>query len=231
MEAHSEGLGKRFARMARLLLAEGTVQQTLDKVVELAPATVEGCDAAGVMTLHGRRRVETRAGTDELVWRYDRLQAELEEGPCVDAIWKDQVFQVDDMAREDRWPHYRPRVLELGVRSVLSFQLFTLEDTLGALDLFARQPYAFTEGSREAGWIFASHAAVAFAGAQRETQLREAIDTREIIGEATGIIMHRERVTEREAFEVLKRASNDANLKLREVARHVTDTGENPLER
>lgn len=225
-----EELGKQFAEMARVLLAQDTVQQTLDKVAALAPTMVEGCDAAGVMRLHGQRRVETQAATDKLVWAYDQLQTELGEGPCVDAIWKDHVFQVDDMAQETRWPRYVPRVLELGVRSVLSFQLYTLEDTLGALDLFSRRSYAFTDHSREVGWIFASHVAVAFAGAQRDAQLREAIETREVIGEAIGILMQREHITERAAFDVLKRASNDANIKLREVARHVAETGANPLE-
>lgn len=110
----------------------------------------------------------------------------------------------------------------------MAFQLSTEEDMIGALNLYAGHPCAFDERSRDVGVIFAAHAAVALGWARTEQQLREAIDTRQVIGEAIGILIERRRITSTEAFEMLARDSQDFNIKLRKVAEQVVDTGEEP---
>lgn len=116
-----------LAHMARDLLAQDTVQHTLDRICDHAVELVEGCEHAGILTLHGRqdqpqrRRVETLAVTSDLVRESDRIQAELEEGPCLDAAANlEPVYRIADVtSAEARWPRYAPKARELGVGSML----------------------------------------------------------------------------------------------------------------
>ncbi|GAB3297998.1 ANTAR domain-containing protein [Parasphingorhabdus pacifica] len=225
-----------LAHMSRDLLAQDTVQHTLDRITEHATTLVDGCEHAGVLTLHGRRgetqrrQVETLAVTSDLVRQSDRVQAELDEGPCLDAAkHSEQVYRIADMSStEHRWPRYVPKARELGISSMMGFLLFTDEDEFGALDLYSSQPNAFTERSELIGWIVASHAAVAFSSARLRAQLHSAIATRQAIGEALGIVMERYKVSEDQAFAVLKTSSQHRNIKLRELAEEITTTGEIP---
>ncbi|MUL40288.1 GAF and ANTAR domain-containing protein [Streptomonospora sp. PA3] len=220
-----------FADMARELFSRDSTEEVLERIVEMAVEAVDGCEEAGILLIDRRnRRFETPAATSDLVRASDRAQLECDEGPCLDASRQEQSFRVDDLAEESRWPCYRPRALDLGIRSMLGFELYTHEDNLGALDLYSRSPNAFGEDARQIGWVFASHAAVAIAGAQREATLREGYATRQEIGEAVGIIMERKRITSDEAFGVLRTASMNSNTKLRDIARRTVETGEIPGE-
>lgn len=218
-----------LAWMARDLLAQESVQKTLDGVVRHAVSLVDGCEAAGVLTLNNGK-VETLATSSDLVRASDRLQGELGEGPCFDAAWKlQEVYRIADMTeRVERWPRYAPYARELGVGSMMGFLLYTEDDTLGALDLYSSAPNAFTERSEHVGWLLASHAAVAFSSARTHAQLHSAMETRHSIGEAIGIVMERYKLDEDQAFSVLKKSSQDQNIKLREIVRTVTETGEIP---
>ncbi|WP_046470860.1 GAF and ANTAR domain-containing protein [Allosalinactinospora lopnorensis] len=228
-EFQSDGYLRIFATIARDLLDQGSVQNVLDGIVKLAVKTIDGCEEAGVLLIDRRKHTyETPAATGELVQESDRAQYECNEGPCLDAARYERSFHVEDMAQETRWPAYRPRALGLGIRSLMGFELFTHNGVLGALDLYSRAPSAFDEHSREIGWVFASHAAVAIAGAQREDTLRHGYATRQEIGEAVGILMERYKLTSQQAFDVLKKASMESNTKLRDVARRVGQTGETP---
>lgn len=221
-------LARMFADIARELLAQETVGETLSRIIELAVSTVPGCEHAGVLVLRAGQ-VETQVATSDLVRTSDQLQLELGEGPCIDALRENHTYRVDDMARETRWPRYGPKARQLGIGAMLGYQLFTARETLGALDLYAGNTHVFDDHAEEMGGLFASHAAVALAGAQYGAQMSEAVSTRQIIGEAIGILMERYRLTQDAAFDVLRRASQQRNVKLREVARHVAETGEEPL--
>jgi transcriptional regulator with GAF, ATPase, and Fis domain len=213
--------------MARDLLAQPGVQQTLDRVVAHAVALVDGCESAGILVVRSGK-VSTLAASDEVARKSDRLQAELGEGPCLNAtIEEEQVFRIADMAAAtDRWPRYAPAARELGIGSAMGFWLFTEDENLGALNLYSSQPNAFGKRTEHVGWLLASHAAVAFASARNEAQLRDAIGTRQEIGEALGIIMERGKITEEQAFDLLREASQSRNVKLRELARQITETGQ-----
>lgn len=231
-EAGPEGfkLARSLADMARELLSRGTVEETLERIAELAVSTVPGCEHAGVLVLRDRRHVETQASTSELVRISDRAQIELGEGPCLDALWEQRTYRVDDMAAEPRWRQYGPYARELGIESMLGFQLFTVDKTLGALDLYSGTKHAFDAWSEELGWVFSSYTAVALAWAQHSEQMREAVSTRQEIGEALGILMERYGLSSQDAFEVLRRASQEHNVKLRDVARRVSESGEGPFD-
>ena len=221
-------LARVLADAARALLAQGSEQETLERIAALATSTVPGCEHGGILLLHAGGRIEPRAATSDVVRTSDQLQLELGEGPCLDALWEQETYRVDDMAAESRWPQYGPRARELGIGSMLGFQLFTSADTLGALNLYAGDTHAFEDQAEDVGWVFASHAAVALAGAAYGAQMEAAVFTRQEIGEAVGIVMERHRLTREDAFDVLRRASQEFNVKLRELARQVTETGEIP---
>ncbi|WP_371663429.1 GAF and ANTAR domain-containing protein [Streptomyces sp. NBC_00280] len=219
---------QQMASMARDLLAQESVNATLQRITKSATELVEGCDAAGILVLQGNQ-VETLAPTDQLVVDSDQLQERLSEGPCFDAARTSQgerVFRIADVTDEQsRWPAYAPQAQALGVGSMMGFLLFTDDEDLGALNLYSRKPGAFTEASELAGWLLASHAAVAFSSARTHAQMERAVATRHVIGEAMGILMGRHHITEEQAFDVLRRYSQQNNTKLREVARRVCEQG------
>ncbi|AOR37194.1 antitermination regulator [Streptomyces fodineus] len=217
-----------MASMARDLLARDSVAATLERITAWAIELVDGCDAAGILVLHDKR-VETLAPTDQMVIDSDRLQERLGEGPCFDAAHSsrgEQVFRIADLTGEgQRWPVYAPQAHALGVGSMMGFLLFTDDEDLGALNLYSRKPGAFTEISELSGWLLASHAAVAVSAARTHAQMEEAVATRHTIGEAMGILRGAHRLTEEQAFDVLRRYSQEQNVKLREVARQICERG------
>lgn len=224
-------LAVRFAEIARVLLSAPTVLETLQRVVDLAAATIDGCDCAGVL-LPAPAGARTPVQSAPLVAVIDGLQESTGEGPCLDALGGlDSVF-AHDLADDTRWPTFGPLAAARGVRSVLACRLFDEAGTLGALNLYAAVPGAFGATDRAKGLIFAAHASVAQSVAQdravkdyRTDHLRKALASREIIGQAQGILMERERITADRAFDVLRRASQHLNVKLREVAQDLVDTG------
>lgn len=224
-------LAHAFAEVARVISGQRSVELTLERIVALAVDSIDAADASGVLLVRDRHRTETPAATEDYVEALDSFQHQLREGPCWDATWDHAMFVVDDMAAESRWPRFCPRAAELGVGSMAAYRLFTDDGVIGALNVYAAKPQAFDESTCELGWIFASHAAVALGAAQQRAQLHEAIGSRELVAQAIGILMERHRVTAEQAFDVLSQSSQDFNTKLRDVARRVIETGEQPPKR
>lgn len=224
-------LAIQFASVARALSSEATVEATLQRVVDVARVIVPGCHHAGVTVLR-RGRPETPAATDEVSAQVDAVQYETGEGPCLSAIVEQDTFRTGDLAAERRWPKFsRPAVERTGVRSVLAYRLFTAEDTMGALNLYSRQVDAFDDDGAAIGTILAAHAALALARArERETisGLEQAVASNRAIGMAIGILMAIRRVSQEDAFSLLKETSQRTNRKLREIADEVVLTGALP---
>jgi GAF domain-containing protein len=221
------GLGDVMSRLAQRLQGEhGDVEGTLQAISTAAVRTVPHADACGVTYVIGRSTVEPRAWTSELTKKVDALQERLRQGPCLDAVRNHKVVRVDDLRSDERWPEFAQAASALGVGSMLCFQLFVEGDHLGAMNMYSLTPGAFDDESVDIGLLFASHAAVALAGAEHEEHLREAVATRDLIGQAKGILMERYKVTATEAFGLLVGASNTTNRKLREVADELATTGQ-----
>lgn len=218
MTQQGGGSADAFADMARALLSQEDVQHTLQKICDLAVETIDGCDHAGISFLKGRK-VDTPAASDDVPRKVDAIQYEVAEGPCLDAIRDHEVFETGDLGRERRWPHFSSRAqAETGITSMMCFRLFVEGDTLGALNLYSKAANAFGEESRTVGLVFAAHAAVALSSAVHEEQMEEALQSRDLIGQAKGILMAREGITADQAFDMLRRASQRLNIKLRDVA-------------
>ena len=228
MTSRGGGSADAFAEIARALLAEDDVQHTLQKICDLAVETIDGCDHAGISFLKGRK-VDTPAASDDVPRHVDRIQYEVGEGPCLDAIREHEVFETGDLGREQRWPHFASRAQrETGITSMMCFRLFVEGDTLGALNLHSKAADAFGEESRTVGLVFAAHAAVALSSAMHDEQMEEALQSRDLIGQAKGILMAREGITADQAFDMLRRASQRLNVKLRDVAGGIVDRSAAP---
>ncbi|MEE4544072.1 GAF and ANTAR domain-containing protein [Streptomyces sp. V4-01] len=214
--------------MARELLAQRSVDDTVAHITRSAITLVPGCDASGILVLDGGR-AQTLAPTEKLVVDSDRLQARTKQGPCFEAArfkGTKQVYRIGDLGSErERWQTFSPQAHALGVGSMMGFLLFTEDEDFGALNFYSRTPGAFTEASETAGVLLASHAAVALSSARTHAQLSQAMTTRHLIGEAIGILMGARRLTEQQAFDVLRRYSQERNIKLREVAARVREQG------
>lgn len=222
-------LGEIMGQVARALQEEhGDVEATLHAITRSAVQSVPGAEECGITLVIERRRVESRAPTADLPREIDRLQEQLAEGPCLDAAFEQKTIRIDDIRDEQRWRRFSERAAAKGLGSLLSFQLFVTGDNLGALNLYATRPHAFDEEAESVGLVFASHAAIALVGAQQEERLRTAISTRDLIGQAKGILMERFRITGDQAFRVLVGASSRTNRKLIDIAGDLCATGELP---
>ena len=136
----------------------------------------------------------TRAATDPLVQQIDDLQYRLGEGPCLTSLRDEVTVRAMDLRTEPRWVHFSRAAAELGVRSMLSVQLFVDDDNLGALNLYSGTPAAFDEVHESTAMPLAAHAAIAMKGSKVEGNLRDALDRRDVIGQAKGILMERYKI-------------------------------------
>lgn len=222
----ADALAIRLGDIARELQHEDDVDSMLAGIVHAALELVPHVAEASVSLVTGRRTIDSRAASSDLPRRVDALQSETGQGPCMDASYEERVVSVPDLSTDQRWPEFSRAAVKLGARSMLSFQLFVDGDHLGALNLFGEDVGAFDAESERIGALVAAHAAVAVAGSKQVSQLTLALDTRDLIGQAKGILMERYKITAQQAFLLLSRASSELNVKLRDVAERLTVSGE-----
>jgi GAF domain-containing protein len=213
-----------MAELARGAAAPRSVDAVLCDVTSTARELIPGTDTAGVLLIGKGGRFDSVAGTDDLPHRLDELQMTFNEGPCMDAALNELIVRTDDFRSEERWPKYSAAAAEIGVLSGLSFKLYTADRTAGALNLFAFKPNAFDAEDETTGVVLAAHAAAAILASRHGEQLESALSTRDRIGQAKGVIMERFGVDDLQAFEMLRRLSQDSNTRLIDVAQRVIET-------
>jgi GAF domain-containing protein len=186
------------------------------------------CDQASITVLGPGRALETVGAYDDRVTKADRLQYDLREGPCLDAVFTDGVFQVEDLAADSRWPQWTPRATELGLGALLAVHLYT-DTSLGALNLYSERPREYDELDVEVAKVVAAHVSVVLAHTRKTQDLWRAIDTRNLIGQAQGILMERFSLSPDQSFSVLRRYSQNHNRKLHDIAGMLVSTRELPV--
>src|ERR1700712_164077 len=212
-----------FARVSRDLMEDTSEIPTMQRIAERAVQVVPGCDHCSISLRRRRHRVESVAATSTLAEKCDALQYDLEEGPCLEAVWENDSYLIEDTTAETRWPRWAPLVAEQGIGSVLAIRLSTRTDTLGALNLYAEQVGGFSADDIDLAAIYALHATNAMNSAMLVEGLQTAVQSRHLIGVAQGILMQNYRIDMEQAFEVLRRYSSHTNVKLRDVAEHVVE--------
>jgi GAF domain-containing protein len=198
--------------------ADGALDELLANLLGHMPCAQH----AGVTLTTSSGEVQTLSATGEYAAALDEIQRRLREGPCLTAAWKPPLVRLDDILVETRWPAYCREVAENSpIRSVLAFELFTGKTSTGVLNFYAESPGAFDDDAVELGLTLATHAALAWHMIRRDEQFRSALASRDVIGQAKGMLMERFDIGAVRAFELLKRLSQNMNMPLAEVAHQV----------
>lgn len=220
-----EGVHRRIAELVQQLhgRTDADADTVLAELVEHAAVEIPGADYAGVTITRNSKKIETPAATHKWPIVLDEIQERYREGPCLTAAWEERTVHVPDLERDDRFPNYRRDALEqTPIRSIMAFQLFIADETIGAINVYSEKPNAFGTESREIGLIFAAHSSVAWNSARRDEQFKQALASRDIIGQAKGMIMERYSVDAVQAFALLRKLSQDSNVPLIAIATDLT---------
>lgn len=194
-------------------------ETVIAELAEHAAVEIPGAQYAGITVTRNRTHIDTPAATHIYPMLLDKVQQRHGEGPCLTAAWEEKTIHVADLEHDDRFPRYREDALaETPIRSIMAFQLFIAGETMGALNVYAEQPHAFDDESRTIGLIFAAHSSVAWNSARRDEHFKKALASRDTIGQAKGMIMERYGVDAVQAFELLRKLSQDSNVPLIKVA-------------
>ena len=215
-----------IAEVVREAIARATPEEAVDAVIKIAVETGP-CDAASITVDGAGRSVTTLAYSDDRILEADQLQYQFDEGPCVDAASTNVVLTVPDLASDRRWPRWAPAAADLGIGASLSLHLFT-DAKLGSLNLYSMAPRRFDAADVEAARVIGAHASVVLAHARTRENLSRAMDTRSQIGLAQGILMERYGLNPASAFAVLRRHSQDQNVKMAVLAEQLINTGHLP---
>lgn len=198
-------------------LAPGDLDRTLASITATAVAVLPEVEHASITVRHDDGRLETFAPTDDMLLEVDAAQYELQEGPCYEAASDSVHVTSPHLAQDPRFPRYAPVALAAGIRSQAGIRLFDTPASKGALNLYGVRDGAFLDLGA-LGPLFAHQSATAIAYAREVTQLQEALQTRQVIGQAVGMVMERFGLDDARAFAFLARLSQDNNVKLRVVA-------------
>ncbi|QSE86862.1 GAF and ANTAR domain-containing protein (plasmid) [Rhodococcus koreensis] len=221
-------LGVLMSDLVRSWTAPTDLNSTLCAVTQAAVDLIPGADSADILTIAGRHHYESHAPTSAVPADLDRVQARFGEGPCVDAAVDGFVTRSDDLTVEVRWPRFTPQALRSGVYSIVSFRLYTHTATTGALNVLATTAHAFDDESIVIGEVLAAHAAIAITAGRRESQFRSALVSRDLIGQAKGMLMERFSVCADQAFQILVTLSQDSNTPVATVAERLVHLGSGP---
>ncbi|HEV7419116.1 MAG TPA: GAF and ANTAR domain-containing protein [Mycobacterium sp.] len=229
----SEDVARELSALVETLLK--SVQQSQPAEIDDALAEITATAAhaltpaqyAGITVATRGGVVRTASSTGPYPSVLDDIQQRHHEGPCLSAAWEHHIVRIPDLRVETRWPAYcRDAVAHTPVKTVMSFQLFVDHRTMGALNFYAERPHVFDDEAVELGWMLATNTALAWNLLRRDQQFRSALTSRDLIGQAKGMIMERFRVDAVQAFELLRRLSQDSNTPVAGVARRVLDDHE-----
>ena len=218
------------------LLSTASVEQFLHEMAVMAARLVGGGLSCG-MTMQPSGRPVTVACSDQVAARVDEVQYDLDDGPCLHAMRDGSMVRIEDTREKARWPAFEAQAAAHGIRSCLALPLNVDGKPAGALNLYSRQASAFGAAEARQAENFAENASGALSLAMRLAshaalieQLRSSLSSRTVIDQALGIIMAREQCNQARAFAILRSASQNSNVKLRDIAGAVVTsvTGEPP---
>ena len=215
-----------IAETVRTVIARSSPVESLKAVMDMAVESAP-CDAASITALGPGRAVTTVVSSDDRVLRADELQYQLGEGPCLDAVWTDGIFVIPDVIADGRWPRWAARARDFRIGASIPVHLFT-DQRLGSLNMYSHLPRTFDDNDIENARVVAAHASVVLAYARNIQNLTRSADSRNLIGQAQGILMGRYRITAPRAFAALSHYSQSYNIKLHTICEELTTTGELP---
>ncbi|OBJ02483.1 response regulator receiver protein [Mycobacterium sp. 1245499.0] len=215
--------------VANLQREQSDTASGLHELIDSGVDHVTGSQYAGITLAEENKSVSSVVATHRYPMVLDAIQNSAGEGPCLAAAWEHHIMHIADLNAEQRWLRYRRLALErTPIRSILSYELFIDGTSMAALNFYAERPQAFSEDAVEVGAVFATHIALAWSMMRRQDQFRSALASRDIIGQAKGVVMERFNLDAVEAFELLTRVSQKSNIRLIDIAAALIDS-EHPL--
>ncbi|GAA1589638.1 GAF and ANTAR domain-containing protein [Kribbella sancticallisti] len=211
-------IAEAMSEVAAALKVPMDLDDTLEVITRCAADTIPGIVEASISLTTKNGEIRTLAPTSPTIIRADHLQYELGEGPCLEAALEEPVVAVNDLAGDPRWPYYGPKAAALGFGSQVAFQFRAEPHARGALNLYAREPNEIDQDSIYLGSMFAAQVAVAMGWARQDQTMSDALATRNVIGQAVGIVMERYKLDSDRAFAFLTRLSQTSNTKLHTIA-------------
>ena len=214
-------------QLARIVYHRAGYQDIYQAICATAVDVIPGCDHVCVSSLRAGGELTCEGSNDEVAAMIDGFERQTGEGPCLDAIL-DESFQHDpDITVRSAWPALTKLVLEhTPVRGMIGYRLLVGGKKAGALNIFSDRSGALTKESANMGAIVDSFASVALAGAShhdRAESLQRGLESNREIGKAIGLLMATHKIDDSTAFDVLRRASSEMNVKLAEIARRVVE--------
>ncbi|MBY6412317.1 GAF and ANTAR domain-containing protein [Rhodococcus sp. BP-252] len=234
MNDNAQHLHSQIAELARSIHTSGdpdpsTEEGILDDVTTWAAKFMTAVDHAGVSLIHRHNKkydFEAVAPTGDIPRFIDQLQDRYDAGPCLDAIRSHGTVLVQDFGQETRWPLVADAIVDqTPVRSSLSMLLYTDTQSIGALNLYSETPDAFDQDTIEQAEALATHVAVGISRVRRDEQFKSALASRDMIGQAKGMIMGRFSIDALQAFRLLSRLSQDRNIPVTEIAKQLVEAG------
>jgi len=213
-----------FASLAESLADIEGVTETIDQIVCFAVQEIDTTYGGITLVKSGGRTYQTVGATHQSVVEADRIQYELRQGPCVDAAVDSKIVVSSYLATDERWPNWGPKASALGFNSVLSTELHARGRRIGALNLYGTSEATFTPEDMALAALFARQGALALGYARSEEGLREALETRTVIGQAQGVLMERFEIDADRAFATLRRYSQHHNIKLKALCHQLVET-------
>lgn len=201
------------------------------ELAEQAAVEIPGAQYAGVTVTRNGKHIDTPAATHKWPILLDEVQQRYREGPCLTAAWEEKTVHVANIATDERFPRYaRDALRDTPIRSVMAFQLWIAGETMGALNVYAETPHVFGAETREIGSVFAAHSSVAWNAARRDEQFKKALASRDVIGQAKGMLMERYGVNAIQAFDLLRKLSQDSNTPLIQIATDIVVKQQSAIE-
>ena len=205
------------------------IARALDELTVTAVQYVPGAQYAGITVTDGHGHIDTPSAIGRYPGLLDVIGERHREGPCLQAVRQHHTVRVDDLNTDTRWPKYqRDALAQTPIRSVLSCALSANHHALGALNFYAEHPHAFDIESECLGFVYATHAALAWNALRRDLQFRDGLASRDIIGQAKGMLMERHQINAEEAFNRLRQLSQNSNTPVAELSRKIAANAERP---
>ena len=215
-----------ISRRLSAALTPADLDNTLANVTAAAVEVLPDVTHASITVKHADGRLETFAPTDDVIREVDAAQYELQEGPCYQAAVEGAHFTAPQLAKDTRFPRYAPVAVSFGIQAQAGIRLFDAAKSNGALNLYAEKPGVFQD-LHVVSQLFAHQSAVALAYARHVDNLESAVESRQLIGQAVGVVMERYQLDDARAFAFLARLSSHENIKMRDLARRMVDASKN----
>jgi GAF domain-containing protein len=206
---------------------DASPEQLLNEVLHAVTQLLPGAEDASI-AFDSDGELQTVAAAGDTALAADDIQRAMGDGPSRQVLTERRTLRISDLLTDPRWPKFGPLAAEVGVRAALACPLPMPRKRLGVLSVYAGHPAAFDAAAELVIPVFAARAAIAAAYADKVTNLRRAIETRQVIGQAVGILMERHRLSPQQAFDAMVTTSQKSHIKLRELALRINETGEEP---